>query len=346
LTSLADVYDSEIENTLNNLIYENPYDLDAQFLLASQLKKYGKLEEAFAQYSQILRIDPNFHMAYNNEANIYFISNEYRLAIENYKKAIALQSEEALYYYNLSLAYSEMLQFENARQAMDNAETRDRALVQRLRKQPEDKVVDAMLSRKILKGKLLLDFRKLLVEAMDRPSLSKLPFFLAILINPLSIICLVVFIILLVLSYRWKERRVAQFCDRCGNAFCYRCRIGFSPSKTCSQCEHIFIKQDGLLPEAKREKFAQIRNYQFRRKLQKLLFSLLLPGSWQQLEQQSISGFFLNFLWFLGIIIIVSYNKLFRFQLHIEAGKLAFPQIIAIIVLCIIYFISLIKIKK
>lgn len=346
LTSMANVYDSETVNTLDSLIAENPYDVDAQFLLASQLKKYGKLEETFDQYNKILRIDHKFHLAYNNIANIYFISNEYRLAIENYKKAISQQPEEALYYYNLSLAYSEILQFENARDAIQKAEERDKALVHKLRTEHESKVVDATLSRKILKGKLWLDFKKLLFAAIDKPSLSKLPLLLAIFLNPLSIISLAVFIILLFLNLRWKEKRLAQFCDRCGSAFCFRCRIAFSPSKTCSQCEHIFVKQDGLLPEIKRAKLSQIKIYQLKRNLQKWIFSILLPGAWQQLEQRSFGGFLLNFLWFFGIIFIISYNHLYNYQLPIETGKLAFPQIIALAGLAIILLISLVKLKR
>ena len=46
--------------------------------------------------------------------------------------------------------------------------------------------------------------------------------------------------------------RPAQRCLRCGLAFCHRCKSDREDTDHCSQCVHLFLKQDGLPPAARR----------------------------------------------------------------------------------------------
>jgi tetratricopeptide (TPR) repeat protein len=345
-TSLANVHDFEAIDELKKIINKNPFDSDSKFLLASQLKKAGYMEEAFDYYNYIIKTDSNFHKAYNNKANIYFSFGEYRLAVENYKKAISINPKEAIYHYNLSLAYSEMLQYENAYEAMNKAEQIDKQLVLNLRKQSKTSAIPAVLEKRVLKRKLNNELKRLLWQTISENTTMKLNPIIALFINPLSLAALVVFIIIITLGHYYKEKRLAQFCDRCGKAFCYRCRIGFSPSRSCSQCEHIFIKQDGLLPEVKKAKISQIKNYQLRKKIQKWLFTLILPGTGSQLEHQVISGYIINFLWLFAIIIFLYYRDLYNYQIFSQMSNLAFPQIFALAGLAVVYLIAIIRAWK
>jgi tetratricopeptide (TPR) repeat protein len=345
-TSLANVHDSETTDALINIINQNPFDSDAKFLLASQYTKAGYLEEAFEQYNDILKTDSTFHKAYNNKANIYFYFGEYLLAVENYKKAISINSKEAIYHYNLSLAYSEMLQYEKAYEAMQEAEKTNKQLVLNLRKQSKSSVISAELEKRVLKRKIHNELKRLVWQATSENTTFKSHLIISLFIYPTSLAAVAVFIILLTLSHYSKEKKLAQFCDRCGKAFCYRCRIGFSPSRSCSQCEHIFIKQDGLLPEVKKAKISQIKNYQLQKKIQKWLFTLVLPGTGSQLEHQAISGYIINFLWIFALILIFKYNDLYNYQILPPSNNLAFPQIMALAGLAIIYLAAFIKAKK
>ncbi len=345
-TSLANVHDFETIDELKKIINKNPFDSDSKFLLASQLKKAGYMEEAFEYYNYIIKTDSNFHKAYNNKANIYFSFGEFRLAVENYKKAISINPKEAIYHYNLSLAYSEMLQYENAYEAMNKAEQIDKQLVLNLRKQSKTSAVPVELEKRVLKRKLNNELKQLLWQTISENTTMKLNPIIALFINPSSLAALVVFIIIIILSYYYKEKRLAQFCDRCGKAFCYRCRIGFSPSRSCSQCEHIFIKQDGLLPEVKKAKISQIKNYQLRKKVQKWFFTLISPGTGSQLEHQAITGYIINLLWLFAIIIMLNYSNLFKYQIFSQTGHLAFPQILALAGLVIVYLVAFIKVQK
>jgi hypothetical protein len=239
-----------------------------------------------------------------------------------------------------------MLQYENAYEAMNKAEQIDKQLVLNLRKQSKTSAVSAVLEKRILKRKLNNELKRLLWQTISENTTIKLNPVIALFINPLSLAALVVFIIIIILSYYYKEKRLAQFCDRCGKAFCYRCRIGFSPSRSCSQCEHIFIKQDGLLPEVKKAKISQIKNYQLRKKVQKWIFTLILPGTGSQLEHQAITGYIINFLWLFAIIILLYYRDLYNYQIFPQTDNLAFPQILALAGLVIVYLIAFIKARK
>ena len=44
--------------------------------------KLRKFEEAYAQYQEAIRINPKFGDAYNNLANLYYMSKQYQKALE------------------------------------------------------------------------------------------------------------------------------------------------------------------------------------------------------------------------------------------------------------------------
>ena len=65
----------------------------------------GDYKKAIDCYNRAIKIDPNLSVAYYNKALAYRKMGNIKEAIKNYSKAIALNPDDPDYYYNLGIAY-------------------------------------------------------------------------------------------------------------------------------------------------------------------------------------------------------------------------------------------------
>ncbi len=72
--------------------------------LANALADQRRNDEAIDYFNQALRIRPDFAMAYNCLARMYYNSKKYELAAENARRAVKYKPEYAMAYYHLGLA--------------------------------------------------------------------------------------------------------------------------------------------------------------------------------------------------------------------------------------------------
>lgn len=72
--------------------------------LANALADQGHNDEAIDYFNQALRIRPDFAMAYNCLARMYYNTRKYELAAENARRAVKFKPEYAMAYYHLGLA--------------------------------------------------------------------------------------------------------------------------------------------------------------------------------------------------------------------------------------------------
>jgi len=74
----------------------------------------GKHDEAIAEYTKAIELDPNYAHAYNNRGVAYKNKGQYELAIADYNRAIELDPNYAHAYYNRGVAYKNREQYELA----------------------------------------------------------------------------------------------------------------------------------------------------------------------------------------------------------------------------------------
>ena len=91
---------------------------------ANHYRDIGKIKEALADYSEVLRLKPNNEKAYNSRARLYFQNktnsrDTLLLALADYNKAIEIKPDEAEYYINRGAVYARLNQLENAIQDMN-----------------------------------------------------------------------------------------------------------------------------------------------------------------------------------------------------------------------------------
>ncbi len=98
-------YDEAIEE------YTEAIRLDPQYALAYHNRGFayddlGQLERAIQDYDEAIRLNPQWAEAYNNRGWTYEEMGQYELAIEDYTEAIRLNPQYALAYANRAGAYT------------------------------------------------------------------------------------------------------------------------------------------------------------------------------------------------------------------------------------------------
>lgn len=89
--------------------------------LANALADLRRNDEAIEYFTKALKIRPDFAMAYNCLARMYYNSKKYELAAENARKAVKFKPEYAMAYYHLGLAEAALNNKPEAIKALENS---------------------------------------------------------------------------------------------------------------------------------------------------------------------------------------------------------------------------------
>jgi tetratricopeptide (TPR) repeat protein len=317
-----------------------PNDLTANILLALEYQREEEFDLAFEEYGKLIQEHPELSLPYNNRGNILFIYGRPELAIENYKQALELDPVNPIPYYNLSLAYSELLQFDQANKMMAEARRLNPTLAAPYSK-AEARMIDIKPSREELLSWSLNDFSILLRKKayLSSGSTSGSLFLISS-----TIIGLAGLLAVLIISISLRDLPAALVCEMCGKAFCYRCRVGIPKSSYCSQCYHLFVKKDGVSPQAKEMKLSQIRGHKLSKKLLRFITTILLPGSGHQLGNQTCLGGVLLLFWLLLFFSFIFYRS-FLSPVPLSSASLAPVRVIFGAGAVIIYLVSIFSLK-
>jgi tetratricopeptide (TPR) repeat protein len=101
----------------------------AILLLADFHRDLGQLEEARRLYRQALEVEPGNPLALLGLGAFYFYNQDYGRAAEYYSEATKTAPESVVAWYNLSQAYSSSNHFQQAEQALSNAQRLDKKQV-------------------------------------------------------------------------------------------------------------------------------------------------------------------------------------------------------------------------
>jgi tetratricopeptide (TPR) repeat protein len=109
--------DDEAIAEFSKAIKINPNDAEAYNNRGVAYKHKGNLEQAILDYNKAIEIDSNFTKAYNNRGNAYLMKGNYDQAISDYSKAIEVNpyyTSDDKAYYSRSVAYFNKGEYEKA----------------------------------------------------------------------------------------------------------------------------------------------------------------------------------------------------------------------------------------
>lgn len=91
------------------------------FNRGNQFLEQGDYDKAIADFTEVIRLNPQSDSAYLNRGNAYSDNNDYDKAIADYTEAIRLNPQYADAYYSRGDAYSDKKDYNKARADYTNA---------------------------------------------------------------------------------------------------------------------------------------------------------------------------------------------------------------------------------
>ncbi len=87
------------------IIKEYPEEVQIYQILAQLLTREGKFDEALADYSKTIELEPSNSVNYFKRAIVYVVKGEYDLAIADFSKSIELEPSNSVNYFKRAIVY-------------------------------------------------------------------------------------------------------------------------------------------------------------------------------------------------------------------------------------------------
>ncbi len=294
---------AEASGTARVLEARGGYDRDwaILFALGLQHRREGNLKEAIEFYRKAQAVAPGESIVHNNLGNVLFLMKDYDQAVAAYKRSIEKDRLNAITYYNLNVIYRELLRFEDAKQAYEEAQKINFSLTASYAMEGQ-KIIDAVFPRSLLWKRIFSRTSLYATEAAaahDRwlyPfSMNTLPFLLVIF--PMGVVIAAFFV---------PSKYAATPCAMCGEAVCLHCQRRILDFRVCSACwseaKNIRRKQD-------------LRGLKFRqRRLSRIArwISIPIPGAGHLVLQEALRGMLFLSLFLALVFVMVGHEWLLR----------------------------------
>lgn len=314
-------------------------------LLMGDLEVQQANERAAAQhYRQAIEKGDRIAGAHLNLGNLYFFENDFQTASLEYERAAQMDPSMAIAYYNQSVASGELYKFTEQGEQLAQARDRDRTRIARLlATPPRTKVVMYQLpvgnawglAERIARSG---DAREIYGNhALFEPAQTMK--------NPLT---LAAFLALALAAILWRARRENGFaaeCIKCGRTFCHRCKASKESASYCTQCIHIYLKRDGVSLETKRDKIQEVQEYQTSSMRRKKALSFIAPGAGQIIDDKTIRGLVLFFLFIFAVGLAVLIGNLAPLAAPAVAMKLS-VRALAVALAILIWLVAFIPVLR
>lgn len=300
--------DASAEDGLRQASAVFPEDSDVWFLLGVYAERAGDYERAQIDYGRAVRADPNDYRPILNRGNVRFTEGDYGEAIRDYVEASKRAPEAAEVFYNLSLARGEAYDFDGQARDMARAREISPSRVNAWAGAPT-------VFRVVPAGYSLPRANRRIAEWNAQPKSRRLPGHNAArgwraLVSPWSLPPLAALALGSLLE-RLRRRGLASECQRCGRAFCNRCRRYGDPALYCSACARMALRKESVdIGEQASEARALQRRLTWRHRARRIV-SLLAPGSHAFEAENPAAGAFTALVFFFGLAAAIVDMRLF-----------------------------------
>jgi tetratricopeptide (TPR) repeat protein len=281
---------------------------------ASYQMQKGEYRQAESLYQKALDEFPGSAMILNNLGNIAFYLKEYPRSIDLYRQALNADPGLISAHYNMSLAYREMLSFDEGSREYDIAKGMDAERVETYTRKsvlfPDFPLIDERFAKMDL-------WRQAMTPNADHHSYAEKIWQGMVGKIPLNRSALLALLALfgLAISSRLLERFYdASFCVICRKAICKRCQRTILSYHLCGQCGMQFKsikKSDLAFLEAEEKKVPR-----------RLLLFFSIPGGGHFAMKRAVVGFIFSSLFYFFISYLFFGEVLFSStHWHLQSGK-------------------------
>lgn len=291
------------------------------FVLANRYLLHRSYLKAEKLYHQLLQRKPSDPYIMNNLGCLYYYQNRISEAIAEWSKAIEINPKLAVAYLNRSLGKNKQFDFEGAKEDQEKARNIDPILYQKFMEMQPDELIPfpfypSLDTTKTIAIEQFKRFNKSLFGPL-KPSHSNLALFLR---ADFAIGTTLMFIVSLYILLTKKRNLFARACYKCGRPFCNLCKTSLEFESFCGQCVHLFIKQDGVSPQARIQKNYEVEQFNKKGKIIRAIFSLLVPGGGHLWEGHYATGFFISFIYLFFLAGFISRIFEYPYPFNLSGG--------------------------
>lgn len=310
------------------------------YLLACRYLLHGSYLKSENTFRPLLANDAQDAEVHNNLGCIFFYENRYQEAIHEFSQAIRLKPDLASAYLNRSLAETKIFDFTGSQEDQEKARKLDPS---RLRSMGDRQAEDWGPSPSWMP---LQTTRALAEQAAATTGSLRGPLRLGggplgLILRPAFSLWVILFAVLfLAFALTRKPNFFARACLKCGRPFCSRCKTSLEFESFCSQCVHLYIRQDGVSPEARLRKNYEVERFYQIQRIQRAVFSLIAPGAGNFLDGRPFSALFLLALWcgLLAGLFASSYAYPFAFAVPVSAAALrSLYAVVAVLLMVLLW---------
>jgi tetratricopeptide (TPR) repeat protein len=298
--ALQSGYSPETLRAMGALVRAHPDSPELHLVLGSLYARGERLGEAFDTYQRVLQLAPSNIPALLNTGNIYFRLGEYAQAVSHYKQAAQVRPDLAAAYWNMHLAQSELLHFDEADASLARARELDGPTVGRLLATKKGGGQEILLEQPA-------DLTRVKRELRERPAPGGDP--IAALQSPLSLASAGSLFLALLLSM-WGRR--AEACERCGRPSCSRCALDNRSPELCARCAALLLRKDGIPSDVRMEQMRRLGRKDRLASLVRRGLSILLPGSGHILAGRLAIGLPVLMLWTGSLMFLLARDRLLQ----------------------------------
>lgn len=291
-----------------------PSDWKGAVINASYQTQKGDYRQAESLYQKALEKLPASAMLLNNLGNIVFYLKEYPRAIDLYRQALNAEPGLVSAHYNMSLAYREMLSFEEGNREYDIAKGMDAGKVEDYTRKsvlfPNLPLIDERFTRMDLWRQAVTpgSDQFTYAEKIWQGMVGKIPLRQSVIVALLTLFGLGISSLLLKSFYH------ASFCTICHKAICKRCQRTILSYHLCGQCGTQFksIKKSDLA-------FLEAEEKKIPRRLFPFFF---VPGGGHFAMKRAVVGFILSSLFYFSVSYLFVGEVLFSStHWHLQSAK-------------------------
>jgi tetratricopeptide (TPR) repeat protein len=292
------------------------------FVMANRYLLHRSFVKAEKIYSNLLQQKGGDPFVSNNLGCLYFYENRISDAVVQWSKSIEAKPDMAVAYLNRSLGKNKQFDFDGAREDQEKCSSIDPKLFQSFTNTQQDELIPIPYYPSLESTRqMALDQFKLFNKSLTgplKPTHSRVSVF----IRPAFSLGMIAFFLAAIFVLTTKKReRFARACLKCGRPFCAQCKTSLEFESFCGQCVHLYIKQDGVSPQARMQKNYEVEVYNKRSKIIRTVLSLIAPGSGHFWDGHIFSGFIIMFMWLAFLSGFVSRLFAYPMPYNLAAGS-------------------------
>jgi len=298
--------------TLYRTVLANRYLLQGSYIRAEKI------------YLDVDRESGGSAPARNNLGCLYYFQGRFQEAIAQFTKATELRGDMAEPLFNRSLSKNKLFDFTGAEADQAQARILNPALFDRLGQiQSEDWVPLAVyppLEKTRAVGLAQATRRS---TGLSGPLSTPVTAASGLLKPSFGAPALILAAVCMGLALVKKRAFFARACFKCGRPYCPRCKTSLDFESFCGQCVHLYIKQDGVSPEARLKKNYEVESHNRAQSIARTILALVAPGAGHVWEGHPIQGIFILALWCSLLAGFLLHLWAYAFPAPAAAGTLA-----------------------